>query len=116
MLNIDYYRNKIKLNPKNLLAKPSFNASVCLNAIMLKQNSSFCASDYERWFDTTTFSFPGGKVFKSSSSQFLVVVGGKAWGITSLGLSRSKSFYWCILDVGGFLNSVMESMRKLAEA
>lgn len=113
-VNIDFFRNKIKFNPKNLLAKPSFNASVSLNVIMLNDNRSFHASDYEKWFSTTIVSFCGWKTFKSSSSRFLVVGAGKTWGVKLPGLSRSKSFYWLIMDVGDALNSVMNSMRKQA--
>ncbi len=114
-VNISYFRNKIKLNPKNLLAKPSINASVSLIAITVKKNRSFSSEDYKRYFSTTTISIGGFKTFKSSSPVFLTGGVGKTWGLPSKGLSYSKSYYWLLADVSAIMKNIMAVMKRQAK-
>ena len=114
-INISFYRNKIKFNPKKLLAKPSFNASVSLIAIMVKKNKSFSSNDYKKYFSTKTFSFGETKTFKSSSSIFLAGGIGKMWGIPSFSVTYSRSYYWLIADVGSAMKSIIGVMKKQAK-
>lgn len=45
----------------------------------------------------------------------LAVGAGKIWGTHSFGISRSKSYYWLISDVGNIMKNVTKIMKKQAK-
>lgn len=115
-ININTYYRKMSFNPKKLISKPKFNASVSILSIWIDHRTTINYKDYESRFDTWTIAGWGIRGFKSWSKKFTVIGAGKYWGISGSGVSRSVSNYWKVCDIGNSMKNLMNSIKRQGEA